>query len=159
MWSRRVFLINRKLGLLPPSMFGDDRRREINLGGSQLTATQQSVLAQVQQERERRHNERMRLEATSVIQAAWRAYTEASITRENLRREFDAEPLETLRSARLLLFGGGERKRLLVWTNAALNAGDAFLSDRMSGSDAMSWLVLLKQLAYMMLTQITNDPL
>jgi hypothetical protein len=101
----------------------------------------------------------MRLEATSVIQAAWRAYTEASITRKNLRSGFDAEPLGTLRSTRLLLFGGGEGGRLLTWTNAVLSAGDAFLPDRMSGSDAMSWVVLFKQLAYIMLKQITNDPL
>jgi len=139
-------------------MFGDERRREINLGGAQLTATQQSVLAQVQQQRQRRQNERMRLEAAVVIQATWRAYTEASRTREILRREFNAEPLGTLRSTRLLLFGGGDSSGMLNWTNAALSTGNSFIIDRMSGSDAMSWLVLLKHVAYKILKHVTNDP-
>jgi len=139
-------------------MFGDERRREINLGGGQLTATQRSVLAQVQQERQRRHDERRRLESSSVIQAAWRAHAEATRTRNNLLKEFDNEPLGSLTSTRKLVFGGGERGRLLTWTNAALKGGDTFLSERLSGSDAMSWLVLLKQIAYMVLTEITSDP-
>lgn len=152
-------LIRHTLGLLLQPMFGDERRREINLGGAYLTATQHSVLAQVQQERERRRNERQRLESSSVIQAAWRAYAEATRTRNGLLKRFDQEPLGTLTSTRLLIFGGGERRRLLTWTNAALGDGDSFLSDRFLGPDAASWLVLLKQLTYMMLKQVTNAPL
>ncbi|KIM29078.1 hypothetical protein M408DRAFT_329093 [Serendipita vermifera MAFF 305830] len=140
-------------------MFGDERRREINLGGTRSLATQQSVLAQVRHEREQRLLERKRLEASSIIQTAWRAHAETCRTRNELLERFDQEPVGTLTSTRLLLFGGGESRRLLTWTTAALGDGNAFMQNRFLGPDAGNWLVLLKQLSSIILKQVTNDPL
>jgi len=139
-------------------MFGDERRRPINLGGTNSTATQASLLANVQQERQRRQNEKRRNEASSLIQATWRAHVAGSQTRKELLGSFDREPVGTIASTRFLVLGGGERTRLVAWTKAALKGDKSQIFAPFEGSEANTWLVLLRQLTAIMLTQIVSSP-
>lgn len=139
-------------------MFGDDRRRPINLGGANSTATQASVLARVQQERQRRQNEKRRSEASSLIQATWKAHRAGVRTRNELLEAFDKEPIGTIPSTRFLVLGGGEPQRLVAWTNAALTAKKSQFFAPFNGPESNTWLVLLRQIAAIMLAQIVSSP-
>jgi hypothetical protein len=140
--------------ILTATMFGDERRRAINLGGESSTVTQASVRARVQEERQRRQNEKRQNEASSLIQAAWRAH----LTRKELLQSFDREPVGTIASTRFLVLGGGEHTRLMAWTKAALKGDKSQIFAPFAGPDANTWLVLLRQLTAIMLTQIVSSP-
>lgn len=139
-------------------MFGDERRRAINLGGENSTATQASVLARVQQERQRRQNEKRQHEASSLIQATWRAHVAGSQTRNELLQSYDREPVGTIASTRFLVLGGGEHARLVAWTKAALKGHKSQIFAPFASPEANTWLVLLRQLTAIMLTQIVSSP-
>jgi hypothetical protein len=74
-------------------------------------------------------------------------------------RCFDNEPIGTIPSTRFLVLGGGEHQRLVAWTNAALKAGEDVILQPFVGAEAESWLVLLRQLTSMMLSQAIHSPL
>lgn len=137
--------------------FGDDRRRQINLGGRSSTTTQAAVLAQVQEQRQRRLNERRALEAASLIQSHWRAYSQWMKEREKILREFDTVPLGSVLSTRLLVVGGCEHTRLVAWARAAIQAGEIGISAPCSGPEASSWIVLLRQIANAMITEVSKQ--
>jgi hypothetical protein len=78
-----------------------------------------------------------------------------------MNQAFDSEPIGTVASTRYLVFGGGERQRLIKWTNAALEAtskDEYALFIPFDGSEAQSWLVLLRQLTFIMLKQAVANP-
>lgn len=142
-------------------MFGDTRRRQINLGGVNTTTSQAYVLAQVHEQRQRRQDEKRAQEAALQIQARWRAYSSARQIRVQMNQAFDSEPIGTVASTRYLVFGGGERQRLIAWTNVALEAtkeDEYTLFKPFEGPEAQSWLVLLRQLTLIMLKQAVANP-
>ncbi|KAG8852075.1 hypothetical protein FRB91_007040 [Serendipita sp. 411] len=139
-------------------MFGDERRRQINLGGAHSTATHASVLAQTQQARERRRNEKRAHASASIIQSRWRAWAARAKVQAEMLRAFDSEPIGTVASARYLVLGGGEHTRLVAFANAALKAREKAVFQPFFGPESSSWLVLLRQIACLMLTQVAGDP-
>lgn len=139
-------------------MFGDDRRRRINLGGVQSTSTHQAVLEQTHTLRSQRQQQKRAQEAASVIQARWRAHVQRQIVRRQLLDAFDKEPLGTVMSTRLLVLAGGEETRLSKWAHAAVQAGNSALWQPYMGPEAASWLVLVRQIAVMILRATSRAP-
>ena len=137
---------------------GNDRKRTINLGGVSLTTTHDDLLAKAQQEREQRLFQKRAQEAASTIQARWRAHLELQEVRKHFLELFDREPVGTIASARFLVLGGGEQARLSAWATAALQAGDNALWLPFTGQEAATWLVLIRQIALMLLAEISRAP-
>ena len=135
---------------------GNERKRAINLGGVSLTATHDDLLARTQQEREQRLFQKRAQEAASTIQARWRARLKLQEVRRHFLGLFDREPVGTIASARFLVLGGGEQARLSAWATAALQAGDNALWLPFTGQDAAIWLVLIRQIAFMLLTDLSR---
>jgi len=136
----------------------NERKRAINLGGVNLTTTHDDLLAKAQQEREQRLFQKRAQEAASTIQARWRARLKLQEVRRHYLELFDREPAGTIASARFLVFSGGERARLSTWTTATLEAGDSAVWLPFTGQDAATWLVLIRQIALMLLTELARAP-
>lgn len=136
----------------------NERKRTINLGGVSLTTTHDDLLAKAQQEREQRLFQKRAQEAASTIQARWRAHLKLQEVRKHFLESFDREPVGTIASARFLVLGGGEQARLSAWATAALQAGDNALWLPFSGQGAVTWLVLIRQIALMLLAEISRAP-
>ena len=137
---------------------GNERKRTINLGGVNLTTTHDDLLARTQQEREQRLFQKRAQEAASVIQARWRAHLKLQEARRHFLELFDREPVGTIASIRFLVLGGGEQARLSAWATATLQAGDHALWLPFTGPDALTWLVLIRQIAFMLLTELSRAP-
>jgi len=137
---------------------GNERKRPINLGGVSLTTTHDDLLAKAQQEREQRLFQKRAQEAASTIQARWRARLKLQDVRGHFLELFDREPAGTIASARFLVLGGGEQARLSAWATAALQAGDHMLWLPFTSQDATTWLVLIRQIAFMLLTEFSRAP-
>jgi hypothetical protein len=137
---------------------GNERKRAINLGGVSFTTTHDDLLAKAQQEREQRLFQKRAQEAASTIQARWRAHLKLQEVRKHFLQLFDKEPVGTIASARFLVLGGGEQARLSAWATAALQAGDNALWLPFSGQDAATWLVFTRQIALMLLAEISRAP-
>ena len=136
----------------------NERKRTINLGGVNLTTTHDDLLAKAQQEREQRLFQKRAQEAASTIQARWRAHLKLQEVRRHYLELFDREPAGTIASARFLVFGGGEQARLNAWTTATLQAGENAVWLPFTGRDAATWLVLIRQIALMLLTALSQTP-
>ena len=136
----------------------NERKRTINLGGVSLTTTHDDLLAKAQQEREQRLFQKRAQEAASTIQARWRAHLKLQEVRKHFLESFDREPVGTIASARFLVLGGGEQARLSAWATAALQAGDNALWLPFSDQGAVTWLVLIRQIALMLLAEISRAP-
>jgi len=137
---------------------GNERKRTINLGGVNLTTSHDDLLAKAQQEREQRLFQKRAQEAASTIQARWRARVKLQEVRKHYLELFDREPAGTIASARFLVLGGGEQARLRAWATAALQAGDSAIWLPFKGQDAATWLVLIRQIALMLLTELNRAP-
>jgi hypothetical protein len=136
----------------------NERKRTINLGGVNLTTTHDDLLAEAQQKREQRLFQKKAQEAASTIQVYWRARLKLQEVRRHFLELFDREPVGTIASTRFLVLGGGEQARLSAWATAALQAGDNALWLPFTGPDAPSWLVLIRQIALMLLTELSRAP-
>lgn len=136
----------------------NERKRTINLGGVSLTTTHDDLLAKAQQEREQRLFQKRAQEAASTIQARWRAHLKLQEVRKHFLELFDREPVGTIASAQFLVLGGGGQARLSAWATAALQAGDNALWRPFAGQEAATWLVFIRQIALMLLAEISHAP-
>ena len=84
----------------------EKRRRDINLGGTSTAISQRDVLQRVKAERELRHEETRRAEATVKLQATWRGVMERRRLRHELLRVF-AEDVTGINAMRCLVMMPG----------------------------------------------------
>ncbi|KAG8973410.1 hypothetical protein FRC05_008801, partial [Tulasnella sp. 425] len=88
-----------------PAFLGTARQRQINLGGSTTTKTQEAVLDTVRAQREQRLDQRRRAESAYKIQAWWRGTSEARRVKNQLKAQFDGQSGPPVTWTRLLVVG------------------------------------------------------
>lgn len=112
-------------------LFGDERRRQINLGGSSsATTSQAAILNQARARRVERETARKRQESAVAIQAWWRGITDARRVRQNLREQF-AGDITGLTGLRCLVLIGPDTEFLDGWAAEVLSRGIQLLYDAM----------------------------
>jgi ubiquitin-protein ligase E3 C len=102
--------------------FGNERKRNINLGGVSSSTTPASILGQVHAERQARAEHRQRTESTIRIQAWYRGIRDARAAKIHMRRAFEADVLG-LTGLRCLVLIGKDDEVLGKWSKAILALG------------------------------------
>jgi ubiquitin-protein ligase E3 C len=149
------------------------KRRNINLGGS-TAATHAAIVDQAKARRLERETFRRREENTLRIQAWYRGRLQAAMTKRELQRSFDENPLSLNATRYLALFGKSDNVRLSKWASSLLQEGDVLsevlaslatyagptdsLPSVLSGSQSHSWQVLLQQISSLLLSALVDDP-
>ncbi|KAG1780772.1 HECT-domain-containing protein [Suillus placidus] len=135
-------------------LFGDERRREINLGGSSsVTTSQAAILNQARARRIERETVRKRHESAVTIQAWWRGITDARRARQELREQFTGD-ITGLTGLRCLVLIGQDTDFLDRWTAEVLSQGSLF--GLAHGRDREHWLVLMRQVFFLLLRSISD---
>ncbi|KAG1720932.1 HECT-domain-containing protein [Suillus lakei] len=137
-------------------LFGDERRREINLGGSSsVTTSQAAILNQARARRIERETVRKRQESAVTIQAWWRGITDARRVRQELREQFTGD-ITGLTGLRCLVLIGQDDNFLDRWAAEVLSQGSLF--GLVHGRDREHWLVLMRQVFFLLLRSVSNRP-
>lgn len=137
-------------------LFGDERRREINLGGSSsVTTSQAAILNQARARRIERETVRKRQESAVTIQAWWRGITDARRVRQKIREQFTGD-ITGLTGLRCLVLIGQDIDFLDRWAAEVLSQGSLF--GLAHGSDREHWLVLMRQVFFLLLRSVSDRP-
>lgn len=137
-------------------VFGDERKRKINLGGASSASSRSAILNQAQVRRTERLEERKRQEGAVKLQAWWRGLREERMGRKEMRRIFEQD-MDGLRGLRcLVLIGSRDEEALAMWSMRMVQSGDDMLF-RLARSD--SWLVLVRQVCFLLLRSVSKSPL
>lgn len=106
-------------------LFGDHRRREINLGGSSSATSQAVILNQARARRIERETIRKRQESAVTIQSWWRGITGARRVRQRLREQFTGD-VTGLTGLRCLVLIGQDEDVLDRWATEVLSQGTRY---------------------------------
>jgi len=107
-------------------VFGDENRRQINLGGASTAAAERNVLRNARREREERREVRRRQESAIKLQAWWREIRESRRIHMELKRTFEADPM-SLTGIRCLVLIGHDEEVLESWS-CTMNEGESITS-------------------------------
>ncbi|KAG1784544.1 HECT-domain-containing protein [Suillus plorans] len=137
-------------------LFGDERRREINLGGSSsVTTSQTAILNQARARRIERETVRKRQDSAVTIQAWWRGITDSRRVRQELRELFTGD-VTGLTGLRCLVLIGQDTYFLDKWAVEVLSQGSLF--SLAHGRDREHWLVLMRQVFFLLLRSVSDRP-
>ncbi|KAG2359437.1 HECT-domain-containing protein [Suillus spraguei] len=124
-------------------LFGDERRREINLGGSSsVTTSQAAILNQARARRIERETVRKRQESAVTIQAWWRGITSARRVRQELRERFFLKVSGFCATP--------------CFHRVIIHLGSLF--GLAHGSDREHWLVLMPQVFFLLIRSVSDRP-
>ncbi|KAK7469449.1 ubiquitin-protein ligase (E3) [Stygiomarasmius scandens] len=152
-------------------VWGNERRRQINLGGAATSTSQSTILDQAKIRREERLEAKRKTDAAVKIQSWWRGNREARRVRAKVRVELEKEmvggdPLTIQTLRRLVIVGkswkgkdgtSGEGKDVLgLWSTKVVAKGTDSL---FSAYENPSWLTLMKQVSLLIVQAVANDTL
>ena len=108
-------------------LFGNERRRQINLGGSSSASSisHTTILNQARQRRLEREDNKRRHDNAIRLQAWWRGMRESRITRNEMRKLF-MENVTSLTGLRCLVLIRDE-EILGKWSSAMIESGEGRL--------------------------------
>ncbi|KAH7101855.1 HECT-domain-containing protein [Auriculariales sp. MPI-PUGE-AT-0066] len=138
-------------------MFGDERRKKMNLGGVSSVTTHATILADAQARREERINAKRRQDSATMIQSWWRSSREAQVVRRQLRDAFD-RGADSVVWTRYLVFGGVSEDRLGRWSTVMSQNNFAALIQPFTTAERESWLVLVRRVSIILLRSISTAP-
>ncbi|KAK0440763.1 HECT-domain-containing protein [Armillaria borealis] len=124
-------------------IFGDERRRNINLGGASSASTQATILDQAKQRRILRDEQKRQHENAVILQAWWRGVREARLVRRQMRTTFERD-----------VMGITGLRSLGLWSNAMLAQNQVSIQS----SSNESWVVLVRQLSLRLLRSVATAP-
>lgn len=106
-------------------LFGDEKRRKINLGGASKVASQAELLEAARGRRNERSEQKRKSDAAVRIQLWWRGVREAREVKMRLRGEFekDVVGLDGLRC--LVLIGDKDEEALGTWSSQMAQGGES----------------------------------
>ena len=163
-------------------------KRNINLGGATSQSSHTAILDRARLLRNARRDERKKEDAALKIQKWLISQRETQSLRTDLRAQFDLGPhdyssfevgetvsflLDTkidgtsylysqdmryVTWTRLLLLSGADEGRLSCWSREMLDNGYDNLMGPFRGNHKESWLVLIRQIAFLLLQSASRDP-
>ncbi|THV03800.1 HECT-domain-containing protein [Dendrothele bispora CBS 962.96] len=155
-------------------VWGNERKRTINLGGAATSTSQSTILDQAKVRREERLENKRKADAAIKIQSWWRGAVDARRVRAQVRAELEKElngserepPVGIQTMRRLVIVGkswngneetSSEGKDVLgLWSEKVLLKGtDSLFYAR----ENPSWLTLIKQISLLVVRAIADDPL
>ncbi|KAL1745181.1 HECT-domain-containing protein [Schizophyllum fasciatum] len=142
---------------MQPTLFGDERRRKINLGGASGAYSQSALLDQAKARRIERHALKQKQENALKIQAWWRGVREARCVRRNMRQMLDRD-ITSLTALRCLILVGQDEEALGKWSQAMSDAGEGAIYSPARDGSAESWLVLARKASLMMCRSLSTHP-
>ena len=101
---------------------GDDRRRNINLGGASSAATHASILNQAKARRFEREYSRKRHDSATRIQSWWRGLHQGRVIKQQLKNSFEQDVLG-INGLRCLVLIRQDEEVLGTWSTALVNGG------------------------------------
>jgi len=158
-------------------VFGDERRRPINLGGASSVPSQASILQEVRARRSERQDVKHRHEKATRLQAWWRGLRAARAARYEIRNMFDRN-VTNLTGLRCLLFIGRDEDVLGKWsitmsshgegtryhnracirTHENLSFDAANLFEPATGPHRNSWITLIRKACLLLLRSTARFP-
>ncbi|KAI0820473.1 HECT-domain-containing protein [Trametes gibbosa] len=135
-------------------LFGDSpnqRRREINLGGTHSATSHSDILQEAKRRRLQRTDLKRRHDSALLIQHWWRGKTALRAARRDLRRTFDQD-ITSPTGLRALVLLGQDEDALARWSTAVLSSRKDLLLQ-----DDNSSLVLLRRISLMLLKSLSLD--
>jgi ubiquitin-protein ligase E3 C len=109
-------------------IFGDERRRKMNLGGASSASSHAAILDQAKARRSERHDLRRRQENVVKLQAWWRGLKEARMVRSELKKAFE-EDVTGITGLRCLVLTGRDEEVLGRWSSAMISSGEGTFFD------------------------------
>ena len=103
-------------------VFGNEKRRRINLGGQNSNQSHDAIVNQAKMRRGEREERRRQQDAALRIQAWWRGGLEAKSIRKQLQQTYRSDPL-SVRGMRCLVLIGKNSDALAIWSSAVLDLG------------------------------------
>jgi ubiquitin-protein ligase E3 C len=160
-------------------VFGDDRKRKINLGGASSASSRSAILDQAQVRRNERVEQKRRQDNAVKLQAWWRGLQEGRQMMDEMRKAFEADVVGMTGLRCLVLIGRSDEEALAIWSGRMMESGaGAFVHDEIiveslqpwldtlfeparSGDSQLqnSWLVLIRQTCFLLLRSVSKAPL
>lgn len=116
----------RRLNMLP--LFGDERKRKINLGGASTASSHRAILEQARAQRDERSAQKRREASAIRVQAWWRGVQQARSVRLAMRRAFEGDVKGLVGLRCLVLMGARDEEALSVWSREMVGGGIGMLS-------------------------------
>ncbi|KAJ7757717.1 HECT-domain-containing protein [Mycena maculata] len=138
-------------------LFGDEKRRQINLGGSTSSSTLSSITDQAKARRAERVEQKRRNDSATRIQAWWRGASAIRATKTDMRRVFEAD-VESITGLRCLVLIGMDQEVLRKWSQMMEGKGEACLFSPALGPQQSNWLVLIRQICLLLLRSVAASP-
>ncbi|KAJ6620089.1 HECT-domain-containing protein [Mycena sp. CBHHK59/15] len=138
-------------------LFGDERRRQINLGGSSSVSTLSSITDQAKARRAERIEQKRKNDNATRIQAWWRAVSAMRAAKAEMCRTFETD-VEGITGLRCVVLIGMDQDVLGKWAQSIAAKGEGSLFAPALGPDRASWLVLIRQTCYLLLHSVAESP-
>ncbi|KAJ7227472.1 HECT-domain-containing protein [Mycena pura] len=138
-------------------LFGDEKRRQINLGGKSSVSTLSSLTDQAKARRADRFLEKRKNDSATRIQAWWRGVSATLAVRAEMRRAFETD-IEGITGLRCLVLIGLDEDALGKWSRTIAGKGEGCLFSLALGPNQSSWLVLIRQVYFLLLKSIAASP-
>lgn len=104
-------------------LFGDEKRRQINLGGKSSVSTLSSLTDQAKARRADRFQEKRKNDSATRIQAWWRGVSATLAVRAEMRRAFETD-IEGITGLRCLVLIGLDEDALGKWSQTIAGKGE-----------------------------------
>lgn len=104
-------------------LFGDEKKRKINLGGVSSVSSRSAILDQVQAQRIERDELRKKQENAMKIQAWWRGLRQNMMMRSRMRKAFENDVVGITGLRCLALIGRRDEEALAIWSGRMVEFG------------------------------------
>jgi ubiquitin-protein ligase E3 C len=108
-------------------VFGDERKRKINLGGASSASTSSEILDQVKVQRNQRVEQKKKDDNAVKLQAWWRGLREERAARKELRKLFEDDVVGLTGLRCLVLIGRRDEEALAIWSSKMVESGPGAL--------------------------------
>ncbi|KAF7312618.1 HECT-domain-containing protein [Mycena indigotica] len=134
--------------------FPQERKRQINLGGSSSNTSLASITDQAKARRTERIQLKRQNDSATQIQAWWRGVAAMRATRVQMRQVFEQD-VAGLTGLRCLVLMGRDEEVLAKWSETMVERGESSLY---AAASQPSWLVLVRQACFLLLRSVAASP-
>ncbi|KAF7374400.1 HECT-domain-containing protein [Mycena sanguinolenta] len=138
-------------------LFGDEKRRKINLGGSSSVSTLSAITDQAKARRIERTEQKRKNDAAIRIQSWWRAVSAVRAAKADMRKAFEND-IEGLIGLRCMVLIGMDQEVLGKWSQTIVAKGEGSLFAPAVEPHQSSWRVLIRQIFLLLLRSIAVSP-